>query len=145
MTAPTTDSPTAPVATAGAAELLQEFFARFGAGDRAAVLELFTDETDWNVAGSPSVPWTGRRRTRAEIDAFLGHAYSLVDTEAFAVDRVLADGDDAVAFGSFAHRVKATGKLFSSAFALHIAVSGGRIRLYHMFEDSHAADEAFTA
>ena len=132
-------------AALGTAEVVQEYFSRFGSGDRAAVLELFTDRTDWNVAGSAAVPWTGRRTSPEEIDAFLADCYGLVSTEAFAVDRILVDGEHAVALGSFTHLVTATGKRFVSDFSLHVVVVDGRIRLYHMFEDSHAADAAFTA
>ncbi|WP_327068081.1 nuclear transport factor 2 family protein [Kitasatospora sp. NBC_01250] len=127
------------------AETLNEFFTRFGGGDRKGVLELFTETTDWNVPGSPVVPWTGRRSTREEIDTFIGHAYELVSTEAFAVEQVVVDGEHAIALGSFTHLVKATGKRFVSDFALHVRVVDGTLRLYHMFEDSAAAAEAFTA
>ncbi|MFC5911235.1 nuclear transport factor 2 family protein [Streptacidiphilus monticola] len=128
-----------------AAEALQEFFTRFGSGDRSGALELFGEETDFEVPGAAAVPWTGRRRTREEIGAFLDACWTLVDTEAFAVDRILADGGHAVALGSFTHRVKSTGKPFTSSFALHIEVRDGLIRGYRMHEDSHAALEAFTA
>ncbi|MCX4747734.1 nuclear transport factor 2 family protein [Kitasatospora sp. NBC_01287] len=131
--------------TLGTGETLQEFFTRFGGGDRKGVLELFTDGTDWNVPGAANVPWTGRRSTPAEIDAFLENCYELVTTEAFAVDQVIVDGENAIALGSFTHLVKATGKRFVSDYALHVRVVDGVIRTYHMFEDSHAASEAFTA
>jgi ketosteroid isomerase-like protein len=137
---------TTPTRTAlGTADTLREFFSRFGSGDRAAVLELFGEQTDWDVPGSPAVPWTGARSSREEIGAFLDACYTLVDTEAFAVDHILADGPDGVALGSFTHRVKSTGKPFSSAFALHVVVSDGLVRSYRMHEDSHAALDAFTA
>lgn len=127
-----------------ATDTVQEFFKRFGSGDREAVLELFPQTTDWNVPGAPNVPWTGRRSTREEIDAFLTSAYTEVATEAFSVDGIIADGDHAVAHGSFTHLVKRTGKRFVSDFALHVVAVDGQIRQYHMFEDSHAASEAFT-
>jgi ketosteroid isomerase-like protein len=129
----------------GAIEAAQEFFTRFGAGDRAALLELFADEVDWDVPGSADVPWTGRRTTKAQIDAFFATAAEeLAATEEFIVEEVLGDTRNAVALGRFTHVISSTGKRFSSRFALHIAVLDGEIRRYHMFEDSHAAAEAFT-
>ncbi|MFE4862276.1 nuclear transport factor 2 family protein [Streptomyces sp. NPDC056670] len=131
---------------AGTTETIQEFFTRFGAGDLTALLDLFTDEVDWNVPGSATVPWTGRRTTKEELTAFFVSAGEEVETtERFEVDSIVAEGDTGVALGRFIHVIRRTGKKFSSEFALHIAVADGRIRLYHMFEDGAAAAEAFAA
>ena len=133
-----------PAATLSAQEVVQEFFTRFGAGDGDALLDLFAEDVDWNVPGSPAVPWTGRRSTKAQLAQFFAAAAAEVErTESFDVERVLAEGDHAVALGAFAHVIRATGKTFRSDFALHIKVADGRIRLYHMFEDGQAAAEAF--
>lgn len=135
-----------PAATLSAREVVHEFFTRFGAGDGDALLDLFAEEVDWNVPGSPAVPWTGRRSTKAQLAQFFAIAAAQVErTESFEVHRVLADGDHAVALGGFAHVIRATGKTFRSDFALHIEIADGRIRLYHMFEDGHAAAEAFNS
>ncbi len=126
-------------------DTVQEFFKRFGSGDAKSVVELFPEKTDWNVPGAANVPWAGRRSTHEEIEAFLNCCYTQVTTEAFAVDGIIADGEHALAYGSFTHLVKSTGKRFVSDFALHAVVVDGQIRQYHMFEDSHAASVAFTA
>lgn len=128
------------------ADIVQEFFTRFGSGDVDALLALFTDEVDWNVPGAAGVPWTGRRSNKAELKEFFAvAAQEVAATEEFAVDGIVADGDTAVALGRFTHVIGRTGKRFHSEFALHIAVVDGRIRLYHMFEDGCAAAEAFAA
>ncbi|MFL6123912.1 nuclear transport factor 2 family protein [Actinophytocola sp.] len=123
-------------------DIIEAFFARFGAGDAEAVLALFADEVDFNVAGAYFVPWTGPRTDKAGVAEFLAAA-ATVEPQEFAVDRVLADGGTGVALGHFTHRVLATGKTFSSRFALHVTVDGGLITRYHMFEDSYAIAEAF--
>ncbi|MGF1426241.1 nuclear transport factor 2 family protein [Kitasatospora sp. LaBMicrA B282] len=127
----------------GTAETVQEFFGRFGAGDRPGMLALFAPTVDFLVAGAETVPWTGHRTTPAEVDAFLRSALEDVTTKEFAVERILVDGADAVVLGSFAHEVHRTGKLFSSVFALRITVNDGLIERYHMFENSHGAALAF--
>ncbi|MEV4615205.1 nuclear transport factor 2 family protein [Kitasatospora sp. NPDC049258] len=127
----------------GTAETIQEFFGRFGAGDRPGMLELFTPTVDFLVAGSETVPWTGHRTTPEEVDEFLRSALEDVATKEFDVEKILVDGADAVVLGSFAHEVRSTGKTFASVFALRITVEGGLIRRYHMFENSHGAALAF--
>lgn len=129
--------------TLGTTETIKEFFHRFSTGDRTAIVDLFADEVDWNVAGADSVPWTGRRSTKPEIDAFLSTVYQEVETKDFAVDYIIAEGEHGVALGSFMHVVRRTGKSFSCGFALHVTVTNGHIHGYHMFEDSYAVAEAF--
>jgi hypothetical protein len=123
-------------------DIIEAFFARFGAGDAEGVLELFADEVDFNVAGAYFVPWTGPRTDQAGVAEFLAAA-AAVEPQEFVVERILADGGAGVALGHFTHRVLATGKTFSSRFALHVTVGGGLITRYHMFEDSYAIAEAF--
>ncbi|MFI9012122.1 nuclear transport factor 2 family protein [Actinosynnema sp. NPDC053489] len=135
----TTETPTAAV------RAVRRFFAAFGSGDRPALLDLLADDFTWDVAGSDTVPWTGRRTTRAEVEAFLDAATTGVVTEQFDVDHVLGDDERAFATGSFTHLITATGKRFHSRFALYVEVSDDRITRYSMHEDSHAAAEAFRA
>ena len=126
-------------------EVVTEFFQRFGAGDRAGTLALFAPDVDFLVQGAPFVPWSGARSTPEQIEAFLVSTQEEVKTEQFAVDATLVDGADAVVLGSFTHRVLRTDKAFSSRFALHVTVADGLIIRYHMFEDSYAIAQAFTA
>jgi ketosteroid isomerase-like protein len=123
-------------------DIIEAFFARFGAGDADGVLELFADEVDFNVAGAYFVPWTGPRTDKAGVSEFLTAA-AAVEPQEFVVEQILADGGAGVALGHFTHRVLATGKTFSSRFALHVTVEDGLISRYHMFEDSYAIAEAF--
>ncbi|WP_033210614.1 nuclear transport factor 2 family protein [Streptomyces bikiniensis] len=46
------------------------FFERFGAEDLPGLLGLFADTVDFDVPGSPDVPWTGARSGRDEIAEF---------------------------------------------------------------------------
>jgi uncharacterized protein len=123
-------------------DIVEAFFARFGAGDADGVLELFAEDVDFNVAGAYFVPWTGPRTDKAGVAEFLA-ASAAVEPQQFGVERILADGGTGVALGHFTHKVLATGKTFSSRFALHVVVDGGLITRYHMFEDSYAIAEAF--
>lgn len=123
-------------------DIVEAFFARFGAGDADGVLELFADDVDFNIAGAYFVPWTGPRTDKAGVAEFLTAA-AAVEPQQFAIEQVLTDGGTGVALGHFTHKVRATGKTFSSRFALHVVIDGGLITRYHMFEDSYAIAEAF--
>lgn len=125
---------------------IQEFFRCFGGGDWAGVLAVLADDIDWNVPGSPSVPWTGQRGSKPEVEDFLRACATEVSaTERFTIDHTIADGGQAVVLGAFTHVIARTGKKFESDFALHVVVTDGLISTYHMFENSHACAEAFSA
>jgi ketosteroid isomerase-like protein len=122
------------------AATIQEFFTRFGSGDRPGMLELFSADVDFVVAGAEDiVPWTGSRSSLDDVSEFLRIALEDISTEKFDIAKILVDGEDGVVLGEFAHRINSTGKVFASRFALHVQVRDGLITKYHMFEDSYRA------
>lgn len=136
----TTDTKTTTTGTVDA------FFAAFAAGDTDGLLELFAERVDFNVAGAPNVPWTGVRSTKKEIAEFFGmFGKLLTPPESFAITARITEGNDAVVIANCVFGVLATGKTFSNRYALHFTVIDGRIARYHMYEDSYAIYEAFTA
>lgn len=127
-----------------AAAAIQAFFDAFGAGDLDALVATFTGdaiitavrtaERDENAAGV-----YGTYRGHAGVRAFVANLGANFDTKAFDVERIVGEGDDvAFATGSFTHVVKATGREFSSDWALMCVVTDGRISEYRFFEDSAA-------
>ncbi|MGX1915380.1 nuclear transport factor 2 family protein [Streptomyces phaeochromogenes] len=123
---------------------LDSFFARFGSGDLPGLLDLFAGTVDFRVDGSPSVPWTGARSSREEISEFFEiFPKVLTAPESFAINARVVDGQDAVVMADCVFGVLATGKKFTSRYALHLCVEDGRITRYHMYEDSYAIAEAF--
>ncbi|MEU2944372.1 nuclear transport factor 2 family protein [Nocardiopsis alba] len=128
------------------AQTVDLFFERFAAGDLPGQLELFADQVDFRVAGSPDVPWTGTRSTKEEISAFFEiFPKVLTAPQGFTLGTRLVDGEHAVVTAEAVFGVLATGKTFTNAYALHFSVVDGKITRYHMYEDSHAIAEAFTA
>ncbi|MEU0985332.1 nuclear transport factor 2 family protein [Streptomyces sp. NPDC005953] len=134
---------TAPTSTR---DVVDAFFARFGEGDVPALLDLFDDGVDFEVAGSSNVPWAGSRTSKDEIAAFFASfGQHLTPAEEYVVATTVVDGDHAVIIGHNRFGVLATGKSFTNHFALHITAADGKITGYRMHEDSHAISEAFTS
>ncbi|KOV57868.1 nuclear transport factor 2 family protein [Streptomyces sp. MMG1121] len=125
---------------------VDSFFERFASGDLPGLLELFAEQVDFRVAGSPDVPWTGTRSTRKEISEFFEtFPKVLTAPQAFTLHARLVDGPHAVLTAESVFGVLATRKTFTNAYALHFSVVDGKITRYHMYEDSYAIAEAFTA
>lgn len=126
-------------------ETVDAFFARFGAGD-PALLDLFAEHVELNVAGASNVPWTGRRSGKEEVAEFFGlFGKHLASAEEFALNTTIVDGEHAVVTGRCVFGVLSTGKKFTNDFALHFTVTAGRIVRYDMYENSYAISAAFTA
>jgi len=127
--------------TESSSETLKRFFAAFGSGDVEALVATFDSSAKMTaVRPGPRQPkqvygtYVGAAGVR-EFVANLGGAF---DTQAFSVDRIAGEGELAVAHGSFTHRVRSTGRLFHSDWALVCTVRLGKIVDYRFFEDSAA-------
>lgn len=127
-------------------ETVDAFFTHFGGGDLPALLDLFAEQVDFNVSGASNVPWAGGRSNKEEIAEFFGlFGEHLTSAEEFALNTTVIDGEHAIVTGRCVFGVLSTGKKFTNDFALHFTVTGGKIVRYHMYENSHAISEAFTA
>jgi len=127
-------------------DTVDAFFAAFGSGDAAKIVELFTEESDFRVSGAPTVPWTGERSTKEQLVEFFGlFGKHLTAPQSFELTGRVVQGDDAVVMARCVFGVLATGRTFTNHYALHFTVTDGQISRYHMYEDSYAIAEAFAA
>jgi ketosteroid isomerase-like protein len=120
-------------------ETVKQFFAAFGKGDVEGIVATFAPSATIIAVragkqenNEPYGSYDGKEGAR-EFVANLGRTF---DTQAFSVDALIAEGDTAFARGSFTHKVKATGKLYTSDWALTCVVRAGKIVEYRFFEDS---------
>ncbi|GAA2203852.1 nuclear transport factor 2 family protein [Nonomuraea monospora] len=132
-------------------DTVQELLRRIGEGDAERVAELFAEKSEWRfnwpAEGHPAVPWIRPRSSRADVAEhfrMLG-AYHVPELNGTSVARILVDGDDAVVLGDIAQTVAATGRSYTSPFALHLTVTDGLITRYHIYEDSLTVARALSA
>ncbi|AOP33084.1 hypothetical protein A0128_03940 [Leptospira tipperaryensis] len=130
--------------TRSSAEVVKDFFNAFGNGDFEGILRLFDEEAsivavrnDFDRSGL-----YGTYKGKDGLQKFLSNLGSHFDTKSFSVDSVIGEGDVAFANGSFVHKLKNTGNLFNSDWALKCIVRDNRILGYHFYEDSAAFEKA---
>ncbi|WP_051676357.1 nuclear transport factor 2 family protein [Polaromonas glacialis] len=144
----TTPDRAAPAKAANATDirsLINTFFTRLGAQDAEGVAALFAEDIDWFVPGPQALPWTGQRTRREQVPAYFRTMWShfeLAHSRA-QIDKLLFDGEDAVALGRFSHVARSTGQAFSTPFAMHLTVKNGAITALHLHEDTYAVGKAF--
>jgi ketosteroid isomerase-like protein len=109
-----------------------------GGADPEAVAASFTPDVSFEIAGDEgALPWIGHRIGRGAVADFFRNAGNLIERISFDVEDVLTSDARAVIVGSLTTRVKATGRVIESAFAIILTVAEGEtISRFQMLEDS---------
>ncbi|MGF6604218.1 ketosteroid isomerase-like protein [Paraburkholderia sp. GAS448] len=124
--------------------LAQQFLERLRSGAAPdEIASLCTPDLDWNVPGDPgALPWIGRKTGREAVSHFVRDARMMVEGIGFDIREVLASDDRAVILGHVRSRIKATGKLIDSEFAIVLTFAGAKIASFLLLEDSFAVSLA---
>jgi NADPH2:quinone reductase len=118
--------------------IVDEFFAALDSGNEEAALDLVTPDATFEAQGPASVPIYGCFEGREGVRRFIATLRELFDTERFDVRQSTQSDGLAFAYGYMQHRLRTTGRVFRSEWALYCELRDGRIRTYKMFEDTAA-------
>ncbi|MGP8232968.1 MAG: nuclear transport factor 2 family protein [Methylovirgula sp.] len=119
------------------------FFAARKAGDIDAALAVVDNGAVFEAQGPATVPIYGRFVGHEGVKRFIAILEELFDTEVFEVRKAVEAEGFAFAFGCMQHRVRKTGRVFKSEWALVCEVKDGKILTYKMFEDTAALVDAY--
>ena len=124
--------------------VLAEFDRSLKEWDVDDLAALFADEVEWEIPGdTETVPWIGKRTTRAEVRAFYAEDVpKYLTPDRFDVDGMFVDGTRAVRTGDLRSQVQATGRWIETRFVQEFTVAGGKITRYVMHEDSWLVAQA---
>jgi len=108
-----------------------------------SIATLFSEDVDWLIPGDVDlVPWIGRRQGRQGVAAFFRDLRQRVEPIRFEIRSIVVEGEKAVALGELESRVKSTGNVIESEFAIEFTVRDSLIVRYRLFEDSFAVARA---
>ncbi len=124
--------------------IAQQFLTRFGHGESPeSIAEIFSPDLDFEIPGDiGSLPWVGYRKGRIAAADFVRNMRSHTERLRFEVDDILASDHRAIILGTLATRIKATGRLIETTFAIILTVGSGLIARFQMLEDSFAVSLA---
>jgi hypothetical protein len=124
--------------------IAQELLAGIGERrDPAVIADGFTEDALVEIQGDEgALPWIGRKRGRSRVADFLRDVRAKTDPVRFDVTEILASDARAVIVGELATRIKATGKMIASDFAIILTVKDGLIARFQMLEDSFGVSTA---
>ena len=123
--------------------LAQEFLRRMGSdAEPAEIAKLFSETLEWDIAGDTGVlPWIGHKSGRGAITDFVRDSRAMLERISFEVHDILASDKRAVILGSLASKLKRTGKVVTTDFAIVLTVSNDEIVRFQMLEDSFAVSQ----
>ncbi len=100
-----------------------------GGRDPAAIAALFDADLVFEIQGDDGVlPWIGRKTGRAAVADFIRDIRALTEPLAFDVEDILASDSRAAIIGALRTRIKATGKITATQFAIILTIAGRQLR-----------------
>jgi ketosteroid isomerase-like protein len=114
-----------------------------GGQDPAKLAALFDTDLVFEIQGDDGVlPWIGRKTGRQAIADFFGDIRALTEPVSFEVEDILASDSRAVVIGALETRIKSTGKITATQFAIILTITDGVVTRFQMLEDSFDVSKA---
>jgi ketosteroid isomerase-like protein len=118
--------------------IAQQLLAGIGEGRPPDTLAaMFAEDLRFEIQGDDGVlPWIGHKTGRQAAADFFREIRVLTEPVKFEVEDILGSPNRAVIVGELATRIKSSGKIFSTQFAIVLTISGDKITRLQMLEDS---------
>ena len=124
--------------------IAQNLLERIGSRqDPAEIAALFDADLVFEIQGDDGVlPWIGRKTGRQAVADFIRDIRALTEPITFVVEDILASDSRAAIIGALQTRIKATGKIIATQFAIILTIKGDVVTRYQMLEDSFDVSKA---
>jgi len=122
-------------------QVVKNFFAAMGSGDKEGLLALSADDIEWIVPGK-DWPLAGTHRGHAGLRAFLQKASETMETSFPEPPEYVAQGDRVLVVGFATGRIKATDKTFKDDWVFAITVRDGKVAKIREYVDTQALARA---
>ena len=121
-------------------QIVKDFFAAIGRGDKQRLLALVAEDIEWIVPGK-DWPLAGAHRGHAGLENILQKASETVGTSTEPREFV-AQGDRVLVIGFAKGKILATNKTFEDDWVFAITVQNGQVRSIREYIDTQALAEA---
>ena len=124
--------------------IARKFLEGIGSGqDPAEIAALFDADLAFEIQGDDGVlPWIGRSTGRQAIADFIRDIRMLTEPVTFDVEDILASDSRAAIIGALQTRIKATGKIAATQFAIILTITRDVVTRFQMLEDSFDISKA---
>jgi uncharacterized protein len=124
--------------------IAQKLLEGIGSGrDPAEIAALFNADLVFEIQGDDGVlPWIGRKTGRQAVADFIRDIRALTEPVGFDVEDILASDARAAIIGALQTRIKTTGRITATQFAIILTITGGIVTRFQMLEDSFDVSQA---
>jgi hypothetical protein len=122
-------------------QVVKDFFAAIGSGDKQRLLSLVAEDIEWIVPGE-DWPLAGTHRGHAGLADVLQKASEEVETRYPKPPEFVAQGDRVMVVGVATGKIKATNKTFEDHWVFDIAVRNGKLTNIREYIDTQALARA---
>ena len=122
-------------------QVVKDFFAAMGSGDKQALLALVAEDIEWIIPGE-DWPLAGTHRGHAGLAATLRKASEEVEMTYPKPPEFVAQGDRVLAIGVAMGKIKATNKPFEDDWVFDITVRNGKLTKVREYIDTQALARA---
>jgi len=125
-------------------QVVKDFFAAMGSGDKQRLLSLVAEDIEWIVPGE-DWPLAGTHRGHAELADLLQKASEELETTYPEPPEFVAQGDRVLVVGVATGKIKATNRAFKDDWVFAITVRNGKVTKIREYIDTQALARASVA
>ena len=122
-------------------QIVKDFFAAMGRGDKQGLLALSAEDIEWVIPGE-NWPLAGAYRGHAGLANLLQTASEKVETSFPKPSEFVAQGDRVFVVGVATGKIKATNKPFKDDWIFDITVQDGKVKNIREYIDTQALARA---
>ena len=122
-------------------QIVKDFFAAIGSGDKQGLLALVAEDIEWIVPGE-DWPLAGTHRGHAGLADVLQKASEEMETTYPKPPEFVAQGDRVLVVGVATGKIKATNKTFEDHWVFDITVRNGKLTKIREYIDTQALARA---
>ena len=122
-------------------QVVKDFFAAMGRGDKQGLLALSAEDIEWIIPGE-DWPLAGTHRGQAGLNNLLQKANETVETSFPKPPEFVAQGDRVVVVGFARGRIKATNRTFEDHWVFAITIRNGKVTNIREYVDTQALARA---
>ena len=124
-------------------EAVKQMYAAFGRGDKAALMEGFANDVEWQIGGPAAIPICGCRHGREQVAQFFTVLAETLETQQFEPRQFIAQDDMVVVLGHERQRARSTGRSYEGDWVQVFTLRDGKVVKYREHFDTAAALAAF--
>jgi ketosteroid isomerase-like protein len=117
-------------------KLIADIYAAFAQGDIPFILDRVSADVQFDNSDSPEMPWGGTHKGKDGIARFFGDINGAVEVKSFEPKSYLSSGDEVMTTGVWSGVARATGRPFTSQWAMRFLAKDGKVTYAHVYEDT---------